>query len=192
MRHRHFETSDACRKIVAKARYGAGQLRAPGLSKLLGRDLGHRGAGCAIGAKSCGFQLAPALGRNLAFEIVQLGGKTPLAKSAWQALIGGADSPGAPSVTTGIGSRRPRAFRSRKKSGQHEVSSLVPGWSPSSTLAPVLVMPQAASTASRGCPKCKRSAMPSTNRYASSIAREIAPSELLILAHSALAHSTGR
>jgi hypothetical protein len=65
--------------------------------------------------------------------------------------------PGAPSVTPRIGSTNPRLFKSLRKS-RLAVSSFVPGARPSSTLCPVSVMPQAASTASRGWPRCSFSA----------------------------------
>jgi hypothetical protein len=57
--------------------------------------------------------------------------------------------------------RKRREFRSRKNSLHETVSSFVPDNRPSKTLLPWLVMPQAAGTAPRGCPRCSRSAIPS-------------------------------
>jgi hypothetical protein len=63
-------------------------------------------------------------------------------------------SPGAPSVITNSGGRRPRATNSPRKSAQGPWPSLAPGARPTRTGLPWLVMPQAASTGSAGAPGC--------------------------------------
>ena len=72
--------------------------------------------------------------------------------------------PGAPSLATNNGAGKPRRRVSWKNSRQLAVSSLVPGAKCKSAFLPSARIPHAASTASRGWPRCSRSAIPSTNR----------------------------
>jgi hypothetical protein len=79
MRNRETQVRNARIEIVIEASDRAGELRAPGLAKLFGRQFSHLRAARVIGGERTGLDFPPQLDRYLVSQVSDLVGEAALA-----------------------------------------------------------------------------------------------------------------